>query len=175
MSENPGQAPAEPGTPAPTPAPAPETPAQEPTDWKAEARKWESRAKENLAKVTELSPAAARLAEIEEANKTAEQKAAERFEALEKSDREKEAAIAEREAKLLRYEVAAAKGLDLKAALRLQGTTKEEIEADADEFAKSFVSGAVGEVPGAGSRGSTEVKTSPGMGTLRHAYDTAAK
>lgn len=44
-------------------------PAQEP-DWKAEARKWEQRAKEN-------SKAAARLAEIEEAQKTEAEKQAE--------------------------------------------------------------------------------------------------
>jgi len=153
-------------------SPTTETPAQE-TDWKAESRKWEQRAKENLSKVNELSPAAARLAEIEESNKTAEEKAAERFANLEKSDRDKEAAIAERDAKLLRYEIAAAKGLDLKAALRLQGSTKEELEADAEEFSKSFGSGRVGEVPGAGARGTTEVKTSPGLGTLTHAYETA--
>lgn len=115
----------------------------------------------------------ARIRELEDATKSDEDKRNERFTALEKSDREKDAAIAERDAKLLRYEVAAAKGLDLKAALRLQGATKEEIEADADEFAKSFVSGGVGEVPGAGARGSTEVKTTPGIGTLTHAYETA--
>ncbi len=148
-----------------------ETSAQETTDWKTEARKWEQRAKDNLAKVTELSPAAARLAEIEESNKTADQKATERFEALEKSDREKDAALTEREQKLLRYEVAAAKGLDLKAALRLQGSTKEELEADADEFAKSFVVGGVGEVPGAGARGETRIQTTPGIGTLRAGYE----
>jgi len=34
----------------------------------------------------------------------------------------------------LRYEVAAAKGLDSKFASRLAGSTREEIEADADEF-----------------------------------------
>lgn len=55
-----------------------ETPAQESTDWKAEARKWEQRAKEN-------SSAARRLAEIEEASKTELQKAMERAEAAEKS------------------------------------------------------------------------------------------
>lgn len=151
------------------------TPAQETTDWKTEARKWEQRAKENLAKINELSPAAARLAEIEESSKTAEQKASERTAALEESDRTNQATITGLESKLLRYEVAAAKGLDLKAALRLQGSTKEELEADADDFAKSFVSGGVGEVPGAGSRGSTEVRTTPGIGTLTHAYETAGK
>lgn len=170
MSETPEQAPA-----PEAPAATPEAPAQENTDWKAEARKWEARAKENSAKVAELSPLAERLAEIEESSKTAEQKAAERAAALEESDREKGTTISGLESKLLRYEVAAAKGLDLKAALRLQGSTKEELEADADDFAKSFISGGVGEVPGAGSRGTTEVKTTPGLGTLTHAYETAGK
>lgn len=41
---------------------------QDKTDWKAEARKWEARAKQN-------SDAAARLAQIEEANKTDLEKA----------------------------------------------------------------------------------------------------
>lgn len=86
--------------------------------WKAEARKWEAQAKENKA-------AAARLAEIEEANKTAEQKAAERLAAAEK-------AAQESTAEALRYKVAAAKGLDLALAARLTGSTKEELEADAD-------------------------------------------
>jgi len=156
-------------------ADATEAPAQDATDWKSEARKWEARAKENSAKVAELSPLAERLAEIEESSKTAEQKAAERAAALEESDREKGATISGLESKLLRYEVAAAKGLDLKAALRLQGSTKEELEADADDFAKSFIAGGVGEVPGAGSRGTTDVKTTPGLGTLTHAYETAGK
>lgn len=117
----------------------------------------------------------ARIKELEDAGKSADDKERERIANLEKSDRDKDVAIAERDAKLMRYEIAAAKGLDLKAALRLQGSTKEEIEADADEFAKAFVSGGVGEVPGAGARGSTEVKTTPGIGTLKHAYETSSK
>ena len=172
MSENTEAAPASTEAPA-TEATSTEPPAQE-TDWKAEARKWEQRAKENLSKVNELSPAAARLAEIEESNKTAEQKAAERVAALEESDRSKDTAIAERDARLLRYEIAAAKGLDLKAALRLQGSTREELEADADEFSRSFIPGGVGEVPGAGARGETRVQTTPGLGTLTHAYESSA-
>ena len=52
------------------------TPAQE-TDWQAEARKWEKRAKENKS-------AADKLAEIEESKKTEIQKAAERAEQAEK-------------------------------------------------------------------------------------------
>lgn len=115
----------------------------------------------------------ARIRELEDATKSEDEKRNERFTNLEKSDREKETAIAERDAKLLRYEVAAAKGLDLKAALRLQGSTKEELEADAEEFAKSFVAGGVGEVPGAGVRGETKIQTTPGIGTLRAGYEEA--
>lgn len=63
--------------------PAEEAPAQEP-DWKAQARKWEERAKENKVKADANTAAAARLAELEEANKTAEQKAQERLEAAER-------------------------------------------------------------------------------------------
>lgn len=79
-------------------APKPQPPAREAekgeegTDWKAEARKWEARAKEN-------STAAARLAEIEDASKTEAQKAAEARKAAE------ERAIAA-EARALRREVA---------------------------------------------------------------------
>ena len=81
---------------APQGAPEPEAPEknQEPqeTDWKAEARKWESRAKEN-------SQAAARLAEIEDANKTEVQRATEAQEAAERR-------AADAEARALRRDVA---------------------------------------------------------------------
>lgn len=89
-------------------------PAQE-TDWKAEARKWEARAKEN-------TEAAKRLSEIEEANKTEAQKAAERLTALE---RENEAL----KTSSLRAEVAAAKGVPL---ALLTGASREELEAQAE-------------------------------------------
>lgn len=42
------------------------------------------------------------------------------------------------EAKALRYEVAAEKGIDLKLASRLSGSTREELEADADDFLASI-------------------------------------
>ena len=97
-----------PDVPTPAAPPVPET------DWKAEARKWEQRAKDN-------APAVKRLAEIEEANKTAEQKSAEAI---------KRGELAE--ARALRLEVALSKRLDPTLAARLQGSTKEELEADAD-------------------------------------------
>ena len=94
--------------------PTPAAPLVPETDWKAEARKWEQRAKDN-------APAVKRLAEIEEANKTAEQKSAEAI---------KRGELAE--ARALRLEVALSKHLDPTLAARLQGSTKEELEADAD-------------------------------------------
>lgn len=93
-------------------------------DWKAEARKWERRAKEN-------AEAARRLREAEEAEKTELQKLAERAEAAEKR-------AAEAEGRLLRLEVAQAKGLTAAQARRLQGATREELEADADELLEAF-------------------------------------
>lgn len=68
-----------------TDQPAVEAPAQE-LDWKAEARKWEQRAKEN-------APAVKRLAEIEQASMSAEQKA----EAAERRAVEAEARVARRD------------------------------------------------------------------------------
>jgi hypothetical protein len=62
------------------------------TDWKAEARKWESRAKENLAKASENEKAAARLAELDEAQKSETQKLQEKL-----AEFEGRAATAERD------------------------------------------------------------------------------
>lgn len=106
-----GQAQAQTATAAPATT---EVSAQEP-DWKAEARKWESRAKEN-------KTAAEELAQIKEANKTAEQRAADRLAAA-------EAKAVDLEAKALRAEVAAAKGVP---AALLAGTTLADLEASAD-------------------------------------------
>ena len=111
------------GTAAQAAAPATQAaPAEEPTDWKAEARKWESRAKEN-------KTAADKLAEIEEASKTETQKAIERAEKAEKAlaKRENDDALT-----AARAEVSKATGVP---AAALRGTTKEELEAHAAELA----------------------------------------
>lgn len=92
------------------------------TDWQAEARKWEKRSKENLAIAKANEDAARRLAEIEEAQKSEADKAAERVAAAEKR-------AAELEMRSLRAEVAAAKGVP---ANLLSGATQEELEAAAD-------------------------------------------
>ncbi len=90
------------------------TPAAE-VDWKQKAREWERRAKDNKA-------AADKLAALEEAQKTAEQKAAERL-----ADAERKAAAAE--LKALRAEVAQAKGVP---AGLLNGSTLDELNDAAD-------------------------------------------
>lgn len=79
--------------------------------------------------------------------------------------------VGQKDALILRYQVAAEKGLDLRAAARLQGTTKEEIEADATQWINTWGgAGGAGFVPGAGARGDTTVVTAPGIGTLRAGY-----
>lgn len=84
--------------------------------------------------------------EHEDAQKTEEQRKDE-----EAAEAKREAA--EANAKLLRFEVAAAKGIPAKHAHRLVGNTKDELEADADELKKSL--GEEGQTAdfGSGARG----------------------
>ena len=122
------------------------------TDWKAQARKWEQRAKENLTAAKANEVAAQRLQEIEEANKTEAEKIAARAEAAEKR-------AAELEVKAIRAEVAAAKGVPV---ALLTGSTQEELEAAADaliefrgEQKAAPSSSALGRVNGQKVKGST--------------------
>jgi uncharacterized protein (DUF3084 family) len=164
MSENAAEA-----TTETTEAPESEAPAQD-KDWKAEAekikaeaRKWETRAKEN-------SKAAERLAELEDAQKSAEQKAAERLAAA-------EAKAAELEGRALRLEVAAEKGVP---ADLLTGATREDLEAAADkliafrgEQKPAPISASLSKV-GSGEARKPEPAT-PGIGRMRAAYAEAEK
>ncbi len=74
---------------------------------------------------------AAKVREYEDAKKSDQEKLDER---AQEADRR----ATDAETRLLRYEVAAAKNVPLNQAHRLAGTTKEELEADADEFLKSL-------------------------------------
>lgn len=133
------------------------------TDWKAEARKWEARAKEN-------STAATRLSEIEEASKTEAQKLADRASAAESrvAEFEKREQVAAWKA-----EVATATGVP---AALLAGSTKEEIEAHA-AIAKPLIENKTPPRSPALSRvnqsDAPSASTSPGQGTLRAAYAEA--
>jgi hypothetical protein len=106
------------GTPTPTP-PTPEAPAQEPTDWKAEARKWETRAKENKS-------AAEKLAEFEESQKTEAQKLSDRAAAA-----EAKAAEYEKREQVAAWKADVSKETGVPAGA-LSGTTLEEIQAHAE-------------------------------------------
>jgi hypothetical protein len=89
-------------------------------DWKGEARKWENRAK----------------ADYEAANKWRE------FELSQKSEYDKltekvseyEAQAAQAQTKLLKYEVATAKGIPNEALDLLTGSSREELESAADKL-----------------------------------------
>lgn len=105
-----------------------------------------------LANYDELAAKAARLAEIEEANQSAEEKAAKRL-----ADAEERAAKAE--LKALRADVATAKGVP---ANLLTGSTQEELEESADaliayrgEQKAAPSSAALGRVNGQRVKGST--------------------
>lgn len=112
-----------PETPTPDAPPAQEAPAEptppvDETDWKAEARKWEQRAKEN-------KTAADRLAELEEANKSELEKATEKALAAEK-------AAEQARADALRLRVALKHGIsDEDADEFLHGTDEETLTRQA--------------------------------------------
>lgn len=130
----------EPTTETPKPGPATDTtPAKDETDWKAEARKWEGRAKEN-------SKAAEQLAAIEEAKKTNEQKLEDRATAAEK-------VAAEKSLEADRAIVALDKGLTASQAKRLVGSTRDELAADADELLADLGSKTSGSVRADHSQG----------------------
>ena len=103
-----------------------EVPAQEPeqqeTDWRAMSRKWEQRAKDANAKLKELEPVAAKVAELEEASKSELEKAQERAERAER-------ALAEASATAVRAEVAAEKGVPV---ALLSGDSREALIASAE-------------------------------------------
>lgn len=85
--------------------------------WKALARKHEKQAKE----------LADRLQGLEDKDKSESERLTERIAQLEKD-------LTSATAKADRFEVALDKGLDMTRAKRLTGTTREELEADADEL-----------------------------------------
>ncbi|WP_190019870.1 hypothetical protein [Streptomyces hiroshimensis] len=99
----------------------------DPTAARAEIERLTTELAANAARVAELEPAAAELHQLQEAGKTEAQRLTERAEAAER--------LAEQaRGELIRTQVANAKGLTERQAARLIGTTREELEADADAF-----------------------------------------
>lgn len=146
--------PADPAAQPPTPTPPPgREPEREPepnddTDWVAEAKKWEKRAKENREK-------ALRLDELEEANKSESQRLTD---ALNAAQRDAETAKAE----ALRFRVAAKHNLsDADAELFLTGTDADTLERQAARLAEQITQSRPprGHVPAEGTTPSTPLNS----------------
>lgn len=103
-----------------------EAPAQEPegqgVDWKAEARKWEQRAKDANKRVKELEPFEVKARELEDSSNAELQRAQERADAAER-------ALADATIAATRAEIAAEKGVPI---ALLTGDTREALTASAD-------------------------------------------
>ncbi|MEV0267714.1 hypothetical protein AB0H43_02980 [Hamadaea sp. NPDC050747] len=108
---DPAAPPAPPAQGDPATATPPAAPPSDPTDWKAEARKWEARAKANNAAADELTA-------IKDAQKTEAEKVAERLAAAEKT-------AAEATARVLRLNVALENKLTKEDAALLDAITDE--------------------------------------------------
>lgn len=93
------------------------------TDWKAESRKWEKRAKE----ANQFREAAEKWQEYEQSLKPVQERLAEE---LNQTKQEAESA----KIALLRYEVASEKGLTAEAIKLLNGSSREELEEAADSL-----------------------------------------
>lgn len=115
-----------PTEPAVTP---PAEPAQAPeTDWKTEARKWEQRAKENLAQVQELRPKADQFTALEQASMSEQQRLAEAAAAA-------QTALATAQADAIRYKAAATHGIPAEHFDLLGTGSEEQITANAQKVA----------------------------------------
>lgn len=123
--------------------------ATETVDWKAEAEKWKALSRKNETEVKALRPAAQKLADLEESQKSELEKAQARADAAEKKALETELAA-------LRASVALEKGLTPSQAKRLVGSSREDLEADADELLadlKNITPGAAPSAEGQGKQG----------------------
>lgn len=104
-----------------------ETPAREETDWKAEARKWEERSKENFDALNSLK----------NSNESLKNEYAALKDKAEKWEAELNAITAERQINQMISDVAASKNVP---AELLRGTTHEELESHADLLASHIAS-----------------------------------
>lgn len=95
------------------------------TDWKAEARKWESRAKENLT----FKEKADKYDEAEAAKKSVEERLTDEL-------NQSKATATSAQAELARFKIGVEKGLPANLIERLRGNTEDELRTDADELLK---------------------------------------
>lgn len=123
------EAPSEPqGTPE-APASAPETPEADAQLGDAGKKALDAERKARRDAERQLAAANQQLQQITDQGKTELELATERAAKAEQQ-------LAALQHNQLRLEVATAKGLPASAAMRLQGTTREELEADADDFSR---------------------------------------
>jgi len=101
------------------------------TDWKAKAREWEKRAKDNMTRIKEAEPKLAEYDRLIQASKSELELAREQA-----TGYQERATKAERDAMVAT--IALDKGLPAALARRLQGSTPEELQADADELLAQF-------------------------------------
>lgn len=118
------------------------------TDWKAEARKWEQRAKENFEKLKPLEKLAKALDGDEGESSKADPVAA-----LEDRLSKHEQELAQERSARWRAEIAHEKGLTPQQAQRLQGSTREELAADADALKELFPASEPKKFQGSGDGG----------------------
>lgn len=102
-----------------------------PEQWEAEVEKWKGFSRKNETAAKKNATAAEKLAQLEQDKLTEIEKANARA-------KEAEEKAARLELNQLRADVAKAKELPAYLASRLQGTTKEELEEDADALAKEL-------------------------------------
>lgn len=161
-----------PPTPEPPKLDAPAEPDKSATDDLGDAGKkaLDAERREKRAAEKRASDLEARLKEFEDRDKTEAQKLAERAEAAEKR-------AAEIEARALRLEVAHEKGLTPGQAKRLVGSTRDELETDADEILRDFPT-----KPGRprgdvdqGARNTPKPEPATGLERLRGAYANTTK
>lgn len=115
-------------------------------DYKAEAEKWKALSRKNEAEAKALRPAAQKLADLEESQKSELERAQARADAAEKKALETEHAA-------LRASVALELGLTASQAKRLVGSTKEELEADAAELLADIKNTKPGTAPSSDGQG----------------------
>ena len=113
------------------PNPNPDPDKGDETDWKAEAEKWKGLSRKHEATAKQNADAATKLKDLEDSQKSELQKLTESKEATDKE-------LADLRMELLRTQVGVDKGLTPAQSRRLVGTTKEELEADADELLDTF-------------------------------------
>jgi hypothetical protein len=174
-TETPGSTPGT-GTPAagePNPD-GDKPPAQEDkvTDWKAESRKWETRAKEN-------KDAAEKLQKLEDAQKSELQKAQDRAEKAEKRAADAERRAQELEGAQTRRDLAEKVGADKRVPVQLLmrggGDTEESMKAYADEILAYRNGKAPGVVSKSGTGNDDKTKATSSMAAGRERFEARQK